>query len=196
MNCWNQRLKARVSSTRFARPDNQFYGISASSNRDCTTPGQFEPCGFAVSERPVRFYPRLPALATGSVAAPIEEAAASVPSTCAEAEPFALRVLDDSMQPEFRRGCIILIDPTGLATDGSYVLARTDTRDHSNDDIDAKEPISGYTFRQLQKTSGDRWMLQALNDAYPAQSTADDLHQVVGVIVQRSGTRRSYHKHY
>jgi DNA polymerase V len=43
---------------------------------------------------------------------------------CAAAEPFALMVLGDSMEPEFREGEVILIEPEGLATDGSFVLAQ------------------------------------------------------------------------
>ena len=45
------------------------------------------------------------------------------PSACSDAAPFALRVVDDSMEPEFRRNCIVIIDPTGHARDGAYVLA-------------------------------------------------------------------------
>ena len=39
-------------------------------------------------------------------------------------EPFALRVVGNSMSPEFKDGCIIIIDPEGLMNDGAYVLAR------------------------------------------------------------------------
>ena len=49
-------------------------------------------------------------------------------------EPFALRVIGDTMAPEFVDGCIIIIDPSGIVKDGSYVLAR------HNDE---------YIFRQL-----------------------------------------------
>ena len=103
------------------------------------------------------------------------------PSTCKEAEPFALRVLDDSMEPEFRRGCIIVIDPTGRATDGSYVLVEGQT---------------DVLFRQLKKNGSD-WQLQPLNTQYAASNEVnDDLSNVMGIIVQRAGVRRSYHKHY
>ena len=44
-------------------------------------------------------------------------------SGCAEAEPYALRVLGDSMLPEFKDGAIIVIDPAGAIRDGSYVIA-------------------------------------------------------------------------
>lgn len=104
------------------------------------------------------------------------------PATCTEAEPFALQVLDDSMEPEFNRGCIILVDPTGRATDGSFVLA-----EHTNGE---------YLFRQLQQNADGPWKLIALNDRYPPVDTDRDLGAVAGVIVQRAGVRRSYHKNY
>ena len=42
---------------------------------------------------------------------------------CAGGESFALRVLGHSMAPEFNEGEIIIIEPEGLASDGSYVIA-------------------------------------------------------------------------
>ncbi len=44
-------------------------------------------------------------------------------SDCAGGESFALRVLGSSMEPEFHEGEIIIVEPEGLARDGSYVLA-------------------------------------------------------------------------
>ncbi len=95
---------------------------------------------------------------------------------CASAEPFALMVLGDSMQPEFLEGEVILIEPEGLATDGSFVLAR----------------LAGeWTFRQLAR-QGAGWRLQALKPAYPA-ADIPDLDAVKGVIIQKSrpGSRRA-----
>ncbi len=114
-------------------------------------------------------------------------ATAAEPSTCIEAEPYALRVLDDSMEPEFKRGCIIVIDPTGHARDGSYVLAREFS-------TVARTDTDGYVFRQLRGDAETGWFLQPLNLAYPAAST--DLNDIAGVIVQRAGVRRRYHKRY
>lgn len=95
---------------------------------------------------------------------------------CSSAEPFALMVLGDSMESEFVEGDVILIEPEGLATDGSFVLARM---------------AGEWTFRQLAK-HGEGWRLQALNPAYPATDIAD-LGAVKGVIIQKSkpGRRRA-----
>jgi len=111
------------------------------------------------------------------------------PSTCIEAEPFALRVLDDSMEPEFRKGCIIVIDPTGHARDGSYVLAREAVTGNQE-----RAETDGYLFRQLRGSRESGWQLQPLNTAYPIGQT--ELAAIAGVIVQRAGVRRRYHKRY
>ncbi len=146
-----------------------------------------------MSENELRYYPQLPTIqnATQSRAVADKSVAARArlePATCTEAEPFALRVLDDSMQPEFRRGCIIVIDPTGRATDGSYVLA--------DDGSKTEDETEGMVFRQLRRQPTEGWVLSALNEQYPDIQISDDLGGVIGVIVQRAGVRRSYHKRY
>jgi SOS-response transcriptional repressor LexA len=101
-------------------------------------------------------------------------------SACAAAEPFALMVLGDSMAPEFVERDIIIIEPEGLATDGSYVLAWL------NDE---------YIFRQLVR-HGEQWLLRPLNPAYPA-AEIPDLEPVRGVIIQKSKPgRRKEAKRY
>ena len=131
------------------------------------------------------------------------------PSTCTEAETFVLQVRDDSMEPEFKSGCIIVVDPTGHATDGSYVLARraekqdaaqaAERAEFDTAEVDAAEVDSAlqpYVFRQLRRDGGGVWRLCPLNDAYPSDVTPADFGEIVGVIVQRAGTRRRYHKRY
>ncbi|MDE0250261.1 MAG: S24 family peptidase, partial [Gammaproteobacteria bacterium] len=51
-----------------------------------------------------------------------------------------------------------------------------------------------YIFRQLVIEDG-RYMLRALNEGYETIEVSG-LSAIRGVIVQRSGTRRKYHKHY
>ena len=107
-------------------------------------------------------------------------AGAAPPTTCIEAEPFALRVVDDSMEPEFAAGCIVIIDPTGVARDGAFVLAEIDGE---------------YIFRMLRRTDGGDELV-ALNGGYPPLTLAAGLASVRGVVVQRAGARRRYHKRY
>lgn len=101
------------------------------------------------------------------------------PTTCKEAEPFALQVRDDSMTPEFWPGCVILVDPTGRATDGAFVLAELEQQ---------------FVFRVLSVDDG-ALVLTALNPRYkPVQ--IESISVITGVIVQRSGGRRRHHKRY
>lgn len=100
--------------------------------------------------------------------------------TCIEAEPFALRVIDDSMAPEFFQGCVVIVDPTGRATDGAFVLA---------------EVADGCLFRRL-RVDGDDVRLEALNPSYPPIRPEAGIASVKGVIVQRAGARRRDHKRY
>jgi SOS-response transcriptional repressor LexA len=95
---------------------------------------------------------------------------------CESAEPFALMVLGDSMLPEFAEGEVIVVEPEGLARDGSYVVA-----DHDG------EPI----LRQLVQREGD-WWLHPLNPRYPDAVLAG-LEAVRGIVIQKSrpGSRRS-----
>ncbi len=56
---------------------------------------------------------------------------------CGGGEVFALRVLGDSMAPEFLEGEIIIVEPDGALHDGSFVLAQLDGE---------------WTLRQLART--------------------------------------------
>ncbi|MGB5306233.1 MAG: S24 family peptidase [Gammaproteobacteria bacterium] len=94
-------------------------------------------------------------------------------------EPFALRVIGDSMAPEFQDGCIIVIDPSGVVGDGSFVLAR------HNDE---------YIFRQLVFGAGS-YYLQTLAAGHESIQIPD-LTPVEGVVIQQSGRRRADRKHY
>lgn len=120
-----------------------------------------------VDSRP--FIPILPARSA-------ERAASAGEHSCSGAESFALMVLGDSMAPEFADGDIVIIEPEGLATDRSYVLAFWQDE---------------WIFRQLVR-SGDRWCLRALNPRYP-DIDLPDLGAVRGVITQKSrpGRRRA-----
>ncbi|SEH08957.1 S24 family peptidase [Candidatus Venteria ishoeyi] len=94
-------------------------------------------------------------------------------------EPFALQVLGDSMEPEFKDGHIIVIDPEAVVKNGAYVFAVHD-----------KE----YIFRQLQ-IEGENYYLKPLNDKYPTLEILG-LDQVQGVIIQGGGVRRRDRKKY
>ena len=60
---------------------------------------------------------------------PINQIGASDNSgeNCSASEPFALRVLDSSMSPEFEVDHIIIIDPSITPKTGDYVLYETNS---------------------------------------------------------------------
>jgi len=103
-------------------------------------------------------------------------AAARSADACSSGESFALMVLGDSMLPEFAQGEVIVIEPDGLAGDGSFVLAW-----HADE----------WIFRQLVRGAGE-WRLRALNPAYP-EIPLPGLDAVRGVVIQKSkpGRRRA-----
>ncbi|HJX18938.1 MAG TPA: S24 family peptidase [Acidiferrobacterales bacterium] len=103
----------------------------------------------------------------------------SIGSGCAELEPYALRVTDDSMAPEFWEGCIIIIEPRHSAQSGQYAVV-----DYADD----------TTFRQFVEEDGRRY-LKPLNEKYAAVEITGPF-TVRGIVIQRAGTRRKHHKHY
>ncbi len=111
------------------------------------------------------------------VQAPEEERAEI--SSCADAEPYALRVIGDSMTPEFQEGHVIIVDPAQPPQHGAYVVI-----DYNGE----------TTFRQFIVENG-RKFLKAMNDAYPSVELIGN-YTVRGVVVQRAGRRRRDRKHY
>ena len=94
-------------------------------------------------------------------------------------EPFALRVIGDTMAPEFMDCAIIVIDPSGVVKDGSYVLAR------HNDE---------YIFRQLIFGEGVYYLKTLADGHEPIE--IPDLVAVEGVIIQQGARRKADRKHY
>jgi SOS-response transcriptional repressor LexA len=100
-------------------------------------------------------------------------------TNCSASEPFALRVIGADMAPEFVDGHIIVIDPGGRVASGCYVVAN-----HAGEMI----------FRQLIVDDGE-YRLKAGNAELP-EIRLGGLDDIVGVVSQRSGKRRSEHKRY
>ena len=93
-------------------------------------------------------------------------------AACGGREPYALMVLGDSMEPEFNEGDIIVIEPDGNVTDGSYIIA------YQNDE---------YIFRQL-RIDGKEWFLQALKSGYEREPISGP-EVIKGVITQKKPPR-------
>ncbi len=101
-------------------------------------------------------------------------------SNCSASEPFALRVIGDDMAPEFVDGHVIIVDPGGKASSGCYVVANYQGK---------------MIFRQLV-IEDSSCLLRALDASQPEIELVKGFDDIVGVVSQRSGKRRSEHKRY
>ena len=100
---------------------------------------------------------------------------------CSSTEPFALQVVDDSMEPEFKKGVIIVIDAQGHVQSGSYVVAEIE---------------SGYIFRRLFMENGE-YILRAVKEGND-DIKISGLEQVRGVFIQQAAPtgKRKDRVHY
>lgn len=97
---------------------------------------------------------------------------------CSASEPFALRILDSSMAPEFEINHIVIIDPSISPKDGDFVLFETS---------------DSLIIRKIEIT--ESMTLKALNPSFNDISI-ENTESILGVITQRSGKRRKFHKRY
>lgn len=98
---------------------------------------------------------------------------------CGGSEPFALRVLGDSMEPEFSDGVVVIAETSATLENGCFVIAELD---------------GGMVLRQLV-IDGDRWRLRALNERYPNRDI-DGVSAIRGRVIQRAGRRRRDRRSY
>jgi SOS-response transcriptional repressor LexA len=98
---------------------------------------------------------------------------------CSALEPYALRVLGDSMAPEFPEGCVIIVDPGHAAVDGSYVVVA----------------FAGDVFFRRLVFDGERRFLQPLNPNY-GRFELTPPYTIRGGVVQQVGRRRAQRTHY
>lgn len=94
-------------------------------------------------------------------------------SSCSGTEPFALQVLDDSMEPEFKKDCIIIIDRSAKVEHECYVMAQVE---------------NGYIFRQLL-IEDERYYIAPLNEAYMHEKREVAFDDLVGRIVQQASPK-------
>jgi len=103
-------------------------------------------------------------------------------SSCSGSEPFALQVLDDSMEPEFKKDCIIIVDTSATVKHECHVMALVE---------------NGYIFRQLLIEDG-KYFITPLNEAYAHEKREVEFDALEGVIVQQASSKgkRSERKRY
>jgi DNA polymerase V len=94
-------------------------------------------------------------------------------------EPFALRVIGDSMSPEFEDGHIIIVDPGFPLLDGVYAV------------LEFKGEVF---FAQYFCREGRQWLEYLHPDHPPVE--LDGPYTVKGVVTQRNTRRRKDMKRY
>ncbi|MCG6871126.1 MAG: S24 family peptidase [Gammaproteobacteria bacterium] len=94
-------------------------------------------------------------------------------------EPYALRVLGDSMEPEFTHGQIIIVDPGEAPVEGAFVVI-----DYGGEVMFGRyeSGARGYWLRYLNPEHTDVQLVPPF--------------EVKGVITQRVGRRRKDRKYY
>ena len=103
----------------------------------------------------------------------------SEPGCSNTTEPFALRVVGDSMAPEFLDGHIIIVDPSHPLCHGAFTVLE----------------YAGEILFGLFTNKQGREQLEHLNN--PDGTVAlEGPYSVKGVVVQRSSGRRRNIKHY
>ena len=90
-------------------------------------------------------------------------------SECGTSEPYALQVTDDSMELEFPKNSIVIIDPSGHCKDGEYIFVEYD---------------GVRWFRKLIEKDNKKFLI-ALNDMYP-EILLDNSYDILGVIIQKN----------
>lgn len=94
-------------------------------------------------------------------------------SACASNAPYALQVLGDSMEPEFKEGAVIIVDPSVPLHHGAYVV------------IDYQGET---TFRQFVVRE-DKHYIIALNPDYPDVLITEE-YKIRGIVSQQARNRR------
>ena len=94
-------------------------------------------------------------------------------SACASNAPYALQVLGDSMEPEFKDGAVIIVDPSVPLHHKAYVV------------IDYQGET---TFRQFVVRGEDHYLV-AVNDKYPEVKITEE-YNIRGIVSQQARNRK------
>lgn len=94
---------------------------------------------------------------------------------------FALRITGDAMEPYFKEGDVIIVDPEITPTPGEFIVAKNEE--------------SVATFRKYRPTAIDSagkqlFELVPLNNDYPVMNSADRPIAIIGTMVEHRIYRR------
>jgi SOS-response transcriptional repressor LexA len=98
------------------------------------------------------------------------------------ARAFALRIVGDSMLPEFREGDIIIVDPDVTPQPGDYVVAKN----HSEE-----ATFKRYRPRGMNESGKEYFELVPLNQDFPTLRSDFQNLVIIGVEVEHHSLRRN-----
>jgi len=95
-------------------------------------------------------------------------------------ETFVLTVRGNSMEPDFREGDLIIIDPSVQPRPGSFVVAKNGREEAT---------FKKYRHRAVDVLGNDIFELVPLNDDYPTMRSDEQNIEIIGTMVEH---RRAY----
>jgi SOS-response transcriptional repressor LexA len=97
-------------------------------------------------------------------------------SECGSSEPYALQVTDNSMEPEFPKDCVVIVDPSGSCSSEQFIFVEYD---------------GVRWFRKFEIIDDEKYLIP-LNSDYP-EIKLDNSYDVIGIIVQKNVKREITH---
>lgn len=94
---------------------------------------------------------------------------------------FALKIQGDSMEPEFKDGDIVIIDPTVIPSPGEFVVAQYDN---------SESTFKKYREIGLDKNSKIQFELISLNSDYNTINNLNQKIKIIGTMVEHRIFRR------
>lgn len=94
---------------------------------------------------------------------------------------FALRIMGNSMEPEFREGDVVVIDPDVAPTPGDYVVARNHVE---------AATFKKYRPRGVDENGHPIFELVPLNDDYAVMRSDQEPICIIGTMVEHTRFRK------
>ncbi len=94
---------------------------------------------------------------------------------------FALKIVGDSMEPDFKAGDVIIVDPEIEPAPGEFVVAKNGEHEAT---------FKKYRPTTLAEDGRQHFELIPLNDDYPVMRSIDRHIQIIGTMVEHRIYRR------
>ena len=180
-----QQSWASIEEGKTLKPRN-IVGIAESLSCDpawLVNGGSFQP----VSEVNTRRIPLLSYVQAGEMAtkSPIEALDGTCEYVMTDMDwsqyTFALKIVGDSMEPDFKAGDVIIVDPEIEPAPGEFVVAKNGEHEAT---------FKKYRPTTLAEDGRQHFELLPLNDDYPIMRSAERHIQIIGTMVEHRIYRR------